>query len=145
MTHRMRSTGCHDRNDGRCVRAHDTARIEKYGSLGESPPVSAHQGPLQERAEERCFRPEHRFKSPRCPKGGPECSPDPHLDRHRTPISQYQPPLQHHAGKPRNPKKKGKASILFCLKEKTEYCALSIGVIVAELENWPVKSGYHKE
>lgn len=45
--------------------------------------------------------------------------------------------------KPRNQKKKGKASILFYLKEKTEYCSLSIGVFT-HLADWPVKSASHE-
>jgi hypothetical protein len=52
--HRVRRTDYHDRKDGRCERPHDNAHIRKYGSLEESP-ISAHQGSLQECAEERCF------------------------------------------------------------------------------------------
>jgi hypothetical protein len=44
-------------------------------------PVSAHRGSLQERTEERCFGSEHRPSHRRCPKGGWECIPGPHLHK----------------------------------------------------------------
>ena len=80
MVRREGRTDYLGRNDGRCVRAHDNARIRKSGSLGGSP-VSAHRGSLQERAEERCFGSEHRPSHRRCPKGGWECIPGPHIHK----------------------------------------------------------------